>query len=259
MKIIRLLLILLMPLSANAEWVFVSDDSIGNKFYIDLTSVKIKKTVVSAWTYQDWPKPDKFGDSSAKVLTEYDCKHKISRSNHFITYSKPGLKGKEASNNKNDWEWGPVPSDSILEGTFEPICEGEGLNKIAPYKLPAIAKKVTILENRNADWFFLDTGGHGSKFYIDKKTVVKKGNIAMFWLKTEFIKNPFNALSTKILKEVDCQKRLIRTVYLEGYELNNLQGKKLAGAFLEEGDPTQTFEKVKKDSVEDTELTYACK
>jgi hypothetical protein len=46
MKIIRLLLILLMPLSANAEWVFVSDDSIGNKFYIDLTSVKIKKTVV---------------------------------------------------------------------------------------------------------------------------------------------------------------------------------------------------------------------
>jgi hypothetical protein len=259
MKNIRFLLILLVSFSANAEWVFVSDDSIGNKFYIDLSSIKIKKTVISAWVYQDWPKPDKLGDSSAKVLTEYDCKNKISRNNHFITFSMPGLKGKQSSNNKKDGDWAPVPRDSILEGTFEPICEKEGLNKITPYKLPAIAKSITILENKNADWVFLETGEHGSKFFIDKKSVEKKGTMTMFWLKTEFIKNPFNALSTKILHEADCKKRMIRTVYIEGYEFNNLQGKKLAGAFLEEGDPTQTFEKVKKNSIEDFELSFACK
>jgi len=259
MKIIRLLLVLLMPFSAHAEWVLVSDDTIGNKFYIDLDSIKIKKTIISAWTYQDWPKPDKLGDSSAKVLIEYDCKNKISRNNQFVTYNKPNLKGKETSNVKKNNEWDLVPPDSILEGTFEPICEKEGLNKIRSYKLPAIASKITILENKNADWLFLDNGEKGAKFYIEQNTIKKNKNLVMFWLKTEFINHPLNALSSKILHEGDCKKRMIRTVYIEGYELNNLKGKKLAAAFLEEGDPTQTFEKVKKDSVEDAELNYACK
>ena len=62
-----------------------------------------------------------------------------------------------------------------------------------------------------------------------------------------------------VAHEADCKNRMIRTVYIEGYEFNNLQGKKLAGAFLEEGDPTQAFEKVKKNSIEDVELGFACK
>jgi hypothetical protein len=251
---------LLIPLSGHAEWVYVNEDSDGKKMYIDFASIKNNKKIISAWLYQDWPKPDSLGDSSAKTYIEYVCTYKVSRINHFITYSKRGLKGKETSNTIKNGEWEPVPSDSILEAAFEPICEAKGLNKASPSKLPKIAYKTIIPKNKDADWFLLtvDQVDH-VEFYIDRKTIEKSGNLVKFWLRTEFPKKQFNAISTKLLHEADCNKRKIRTIYVEGYELHNLGGKKIAGGFLEGDDPTVDFEKVEKGSNEDKELNFVCK
>ena len=260
MKIIKILFILLIPLSAHAEWVYVNEDSAGVKIYIDFNSIKNNKRIVSAWLYQDWTKPDSAGDLSAKSYYEYVCKYKLYRTNHFITYSKSGLKGKATSDTKTKGDWVSVPPDSILEAAFEPICEAKGLNKSNPSKLPEIAYKTVIPKNKDADWFLLTFDQEEKvKFYIDKKTIEKTGNLVKFWLRTEFPKKQFNSLSTKLLHEADCKKRMIRTIYVEGYDLNNLNGKKIAGGFLEEDDPTEDFEKVEKDSNEDKELNYVCK
>ena len=78
-----------------------------------------------------------------------------------------------------------------------------------------------------AEWIYV-TKYNDAEFYIDKTSIKKQGDIVNFWLRTEFKKHPLNALSSLLLHEVDCNKRLIRTLYIEGYDQHNLKGNILA-------------------------------
>ena len=109
-----------------------------------------------------------------------------------------------------------------------------------------------------AEWIYI-TKYDGVEFYIDKTSVKKQGTIVKFWLRTEFKKHPLNALSSLLVHEADCKKRLIKTLYIEGYDQHNLNGNIIASGYITEIDPTGSFEKTTKNTPEDLQLNFACK
>ncbi|MCH9833421.1 MAG: hypothetical protein K0U49_08660 [Alphaproteobacteria bacterium] len=56
-----------------AEWTKVIEDGNGNTFYIDFDTVKENNGYFYYWGILDRLKPDKFGDLSAKAISELDC------------------------------------------------------------------------------------------------------------------------------------------------------------------------------------------
>jgi len=109
-----------------------------------------------------------------------------------------------------------------------------------------------------AEWKYI-TKYNETKFYIDNTSVKKQGDTVKFWLRTEFDKHPLYALSSLLVHEVNCKKRLIKTLYIEGYDQHNLNGNILASGHITENDPTGSFEKVTINTPEDLELNYVCK
>ena len=109
-----------------------------------------------------------------------------------------------------------------------------------------------------AEWTYI-TKYDENKFYIDKASIKKQGDIVKFWLRTEFEKHPLNALSSLLVHEVNCKKRLIKTLYIEGYDQHNLNGNILASGYITENDPTGSFEKLTNNTPEDLELNFVCK
>lgn len=109
-----------------------------------------------------------------------------------------------------------------------------------------------------AEWIHI-TKYHDAEFYIDKTSIKKQGDIVKFWLRTEFKKHPLNALSSLLVHEVDCNKRSIRTLYIEGYDQHNLKGNILAKGYILENDPTGSFERAIKNTPEDLEVNFVCK
>lgn len=116
-----MLLFVSQPVVAN--WVLVSDDNEGNKYYIDFSSVKIKNNIVSALLYQDFSIKDESGDLSSRNLTEYDCKNKVFRILLIEGFKESGLKGKKTSPYRITEDWRKSIPDSIAAATFEPWCE----------------------------------------------------------------------------------------------------------------------------------------
>ena len=109
-----------------------------------------------------------------------------------------------------------------------------------------------------ADWKYIAKDKE-VEFYIDKSSIKKEGNHIKFWLRSEFEEHPLKALSSLLVHEVDCKKRLIKTLYIEAYDQHNLKGNIIASGFLNESDPTGSFEKVAKQTTEDVELDFVCK
>ena len=109
-----------------------------------------------------------------------------------------------------------------------------------------------------AEWTYI-TKYDEAEFFIDENSIKKQGDTIKFWLRTEFKKHPLNALSSLLIHEADCKKRLIRTLYVEGYDQHNLNGSILASGYISENDPTGSFEKVRKNTPEDLELNFVCK
>ncbi len=69
--------------AASAQWVFVAENSDGEKFYADPSTKTRKGNIVRMWEMQDYPKPKALGwrdkAHSARFYEQYDCAERTSQ------------------------------------------------------------------------------------------------------------------------------------------------------------------------------------
>jgi len=95
----------------------------GITFYVDFDTIKKHDGYVYYWELGDYLKPNEFGDLSAKVYREVDCKlfrHKVLSDSY---YTEPMGRGTpSASSNTSDEEWRYPPPNSSGETVLKSVC-----------------------------------------------------------------------------------------------------------------------------------------
>jgi len=77
-----------------------------------------------------------------------------------------------------------------------------------------------------AEWQFFDEGEGENKFFIERATVRKDGNVRTAWIKVEFkITNEDGVRSSRAKFEIDCKKETIRFLTEARFAEPNLKGK----------------------------------
>lgn len=106
---------------ALAEWSFIDASAEGDKWFIDLDTLKKGKTP-RAWILRSSPQADEFGDISAKVLYEAKCAEEQIRILSLLTYNQPLGKGQVSSSSDKPSEWVYAPPGSIYGHVINTLC-----------------------------------------------------------------------------------------------------------------------------------------
>jgi len=84
--------------SAFAEWQFIGQSVTGNKFYIDLATIRKDGNMRTFWAKGEKKTPDADKTLSYRTKVEIDCKKEISRVVTETTFDEPSLMGNILSN-----------------------------------------------------------------------------------------------------------------------------------------------------------------
>ena len=110
--------------TSYAEWKWVGENMDGDNFYVDFETIRKHDGYVYYWYLRDYLKPDEYGNWSAKLYLQGDCKlfrHKyLSDSYH----TQPMGEGTPSTtDNTPDKEWRYSPPDSVGEFVLKSVCE----------------------------------------------------------------------------------------------------------------------------------------
>ena len=104
------------------EWTKVSKNMKGNTFYVDFERIRKHGGYVYYWELGDYLKRDKYGDLSAKVYTQGDCKLFRFKRLSYSFYKEPMGEGTGEIVNKPDKEWSYPSPDSVGETILKLVC-----------------------------------------------------------------------------------------------------------------------------------------
>jgi len=95
----------------------------GITFYVDFDTIKKHDGYVYYWELGDYLKPNEFGDLSAKVYREVDCKLFRFKVLGDSYYTEPMGRGTpSASSNTSDEEWSDVTPNSAAYSVLKKVC-----------------------------------------------------------------------------------------------------------------------------------------
>ena len=96
----------------------------GITFYVDFDKIKKKDGYVYYWELGDYLKPNEFGDLSAKVYREVDCKLFRFKVLGDSYYTEPMGRGTpSASSNVADKEWSDLRTlNSAAHSVLKKVC-----------------------------------------------------------------------------------------------------------------------------------------
>lgn len=115
-------LLLLCAFPAQAEWELVSEMQ-GASLYVAPDSISKKGDYRRFWQLSDYKKPDKNGDRSARVLTEFDCKKQRIRSLKWA-YFRGSMGGREMTAWRTKPEdWMPVTPGTLGQTIGKLVCD----------------------------------------------------------------------------------------------------------------------------------------
>jgi hypothetical protein len=115
-----------------AEWTKAATGTMigvnsGDTYYIDFDTVKENNGYVYFWRLSDYLKPTKFGDLSAKVLSEVDCDipRKV-RGLSYAYYTQPMASGSTSATDNTAGEWLYPEPNSVNEIMINGVCDYAG-------------------------------------------------------------------------------------------------------------------------------------
>lgn len=115
-------LAMVLSFSAQAEWERIGKSSDGITSYLDYATIKKTRNGYRAWTLYDQSTRDKYGDLSAVMLDEYDCKEERTRILQFRSFY--GHMGTEGIHSVQDatgqWSY-PMP-ETTGETLLKAVC-----------------------------------------------------------------------------------------------------------------------------------------
>jgi hypothetical protein len=124
MKSLLLACLMLVTCPAWAGWEFVSIDAVGDRHYIDPTTVRKNGSMRLVWGLTNLAVRDKDGELSLRSRYEYDCIKERWRTISFSTHSGPDASGVVLMNSSlNDtFPWRDVPPGTVSSAKFEYVC-----------------------------------------------------------------------------------------------------------------------------------------
>ncbi|MDA9185711.1 hypothetical protein N9O40_00135 [Planktomarina sp.] len=122
LTIFTFLFTVMIPSISFAEWTEVSTNTSGHTFYVDFERIRKHDGYVYFWRLRDNLKPDEFGDLSAKVYYEGDCKLFRFKTLSYSFHKEPmgGGTGDVQEPVKKGWKY-PEP-DSVSEIYLKEVC-----------------------------------------------------------------------------------------------------------------------------------------
>jgi hypothetical protein len=108
---------------SHAEWTKVSSTGNGaHTFYVDFERIRKHDGYIYYWLLTDYLKPNKFGDLSAKVYKQGDCKlfrNKILTDSY---YKNPMGVGTSSTSNEPEKNWTYPSPNSVSEYVLKAVC-----------------------------------------------------------------------------------------------------------------------------------------
>jgi len=104
------------------EWTRVSTNVSGHNYYVDFDRIRKHDGYVYYWTLSDYLKPTKYGDLSAKLYRQGDCKlFRVKRlSSSYYTVSMGNGTPSASGSIEGEWDY-PTPKSS-LERILNSVC-----------------------------------------------------------------------------------------------------------------------------------------
>ncbi len=102
----------------------MSIDAVGDRHYIDPTTVRKNGSMRLVWGLTNLAVRDKDGELSLRSRYEYDCIKERWRTISFSTHSGPDASGVVLMNSSlNDtFPWRDVPPGTVSSAKFEYVC-----------------------------------------------------------------------------------------------------------------------------------------
>jgi len=121
------LTLLLVSGSAFAEWRFITEGSLGNKFFIDLATIRKDGNMRTAWMKLELKLDAKTSEiddwRSARSKIEIDCKKELIRLVATTTFAEPSLLGKVVTNKDFPYEpFTPIAPETINSTFMQIMC-----------------------------------------------------------------------------------------------------------------------------------------
>ena len=125
-KLLILLFSIMISFNSYGEWILVSiskgGKSIGDKFFVDIDTVKKKDGHTYYWFLDDNIKADSNGDMSNKYFIKGDCSLYRFKVLSAIYYKKPMGKEQRESFTPKDPEWSYAPPNSNMHNALDKVC-----------------------------------------------------------------------------------------------------------------------------------------
>jgi hypothetical protein len=108
---------------AAAEWTFIGENTGGDQFFIDLSTLK-KGARPRAWFLTNYPTRTKQGVLSSKILREADCREEKIRILAARFYSTPMGMGDLMGSSDEATEWTYATPNTMEEEYARTMCRG---------------------------------------------------------------------------------------------------------------------------------------
>ena len=122
MRSLLLLMLLMGPLSAMAEWTRMDSNNSGS-IYIDMGAIRKSPDGRQASFMMDRAKPDSDGVSSMVDVYEFDCTGKRVRSVQSTDFKGAMGTGGIVSINRTPLEWNEVLPGTRLDVSLKSVCK----------------------------------------------------------------------------------------------------------------------------------------
>ena len=106
-----------------ADWTKVTTSTDGDTFYVDFERIRKHGGYVYFWRLSDYLKPNKWGNLSAKMYKQGDCKLFRYKYLSFSYYKEPMGRGTlSTSSNPENPKWKYPPPNSSIEKILKKVC-----------------------------------------------------------------------------------------------------------------------------------------
>ena len=104
------------------EWTKITEDKIGDTYYLDYEKIKKHGKYVYSQYLKDYLKGNKYGDLSAKVNIQYDCNLFRYKSLRFSFYKEPMGGGTPDIDSTTDKNWTYPKLNAVSRTLLKLVC-----------------------------------------------------------------------------------------------------------------------------------------
>ena len=126
-KFCLLAFVMLIASPAMADWSLTTISNNGDRYYIDLETIRKSGSLIRVWELNNFAEPREFaniqGVSSTRYRAEYDCKNERLRFLTLSAHAELDAKGKVLGQDSKEGNWVEIPPNTTGRENLKVICK----------------------------------------------------------------------------------------------------------------------------------------